>query len=150
MANQSGIAITIKAFLPTGKTLDEQFAALSIVKDAHESGDYTALLKAAGVDEVKTEQKTRRIEDVVPAPTGEPQLTGSGANERSHEEGDAPLASSGTEGQSISTNSPQNADESGIKAEFDKVEPAGEIDPVVDEADEPVPEFIKKGRSKAA
>ncbi|MDX8537080.1 hypothetical protein RFM23_05510 [Mesorhizobium abyssinicae] len=63
MANQTGIAITIKAFLPTGKTLDEQFAALSIVKDAHSTGDYSALLKAAGVEEVKTEQKTRRIED---------------------------------------------------------------------------------------
>ena len=37
--NQSGIAITIKAFLPTGKTLDEQFAALLVVKTAHETGD---------------------------------------------------------------------------------------------------------------
>ena len=61
--NQTGIAIVIKAFLPTGATIDEQFAALSIVKDAHASGDYTALLKAAKVDEVKTEQKTRRVED---------------------------------------------------------------------------------------
>lgn len=61
--NQTGIAITIKAFLPTGSTIDEQFAALSIVKDAHASGDYTALLKAAKVEEVKTEQKTRRVED---------------------------------------------------------------------------------------
>ena len=61
--NQTGIAIVIKAFLPTGSTIDEQFTALSIVKDAHASGDYTALLKAAKVDEVKTEQKTRRVED---------------------------------------------------------------------------------------
>lgn len=63
MANVSGIAIVIKAFLPTGKTLDEQFAALSIVKDAHASGDYAALLAAAQIDEVKTEQKVRRMED---------------------------------------------------------------------------------------
>lgn len=61
--NQSGIAISIKAFLPTGKTLDEAFNALSLVKAAHESGDYTALLAAAQIDEIKTEQKTRRIEN---------------------------------------------------------------------------------------
>lgn len=66
--NQSGIAISIKAFLPTGKTLDEAFNALSLVKAAHESGDYTALLAAAQIDEIKTEQKTRRIEivDITP------------------------------------------------------------------------------------
>jgi hypothetical protein len=73
MANQSGIAITIKAFLPTGKTLDEQFTALGLVRDAHATGDYTTLLKAAKVDEVKTEQKVRRVEDT-PAATAEPQL----------------------------------------------------------------------------
>lgn len=61
--NQSGIAIVIKAFLPTGKTLDEQFAALSTVKTAHETGDYAALLKAAHDVEIKTEAKTRRVEE---------------------------------------------------------------------------------------
>ena len=66
----SGIAITIKAFLPTGKTLDEQFTALSLVKDAHASGDYSAVLKAAKIDEVKAEQKTRRVED---QPQAEPE-----------------------------------------------------------------------------
>lgn len=60
--NQPGVAITIKAFLPTGKTLDEQFEALSIVKTAHETSDYSALLQAAHDVEVKTESKTRRIE----------------------------------------------------------------------------------------
>ena len=63
MANQTGIAIIIKAFLPTGKTLDEQFAALSIVKTAHETGDYAPVLAAASIDEVKAEQKTRRVEE---------------------------------------------------------------------------------------
>lgn len=68
--NVSGIAITIKAFLPTGKTLDEQFAALSIVKTAHETSDYAPLLAAAQIDEVKTEQTVRRVEDVeVTTPT---------------------------------------------------------------------------------
>ena len=62
-SNVQGIAITIKAFLPTGKTLDEQFEALSLVKTAHATSDYSALLKAATIDEVKTEQKVRRIED---------------------------------------------------------------------------------------
>lgn len=60
--NQNVIAISIKAFLPTGKTLDEQFAALSIVKQAHETGDYSALLAAAQDVEIKTEAKTRRVE----------------------------------------------------------------------------------------
>lgn len=63
MANQTGIAITIKAWLPTGKTLDEQFEALSKVKDAHKTGDYAALLTASKIEGVQTEQKTRRIED---------------------------------------------------------------------------------------
>ncbi len=61
--NRSGIAIVLKAFLPTGKTLDEQFAALSIVKAAHETGDYAALLRVAKDVEIKTEAKTRRIEE---------------------------------------------------------------------------------------
>lgn len=69
--HKSGIAITIRAFLPTGKTLDEQFAALSAVKAAHESGDYAALLKLATIDDVKTESKTRRVEDAAPAPAGD-------------------------------------------------------------------------------
>lgn len=58
-----GIAITIKAFLPTGSTIDEQFATLGMVKDAHASGDYSAVLKVAKIDEVKSEQKTRRVDD---------------------------------------------------------------------------------------
>lgn len=74
MANQTGIAIVIKAFLPTGKTLDEQFNALSIVKTAHETGDYAPLLAAASVEEVKAEQKTRRVDDAAdPAPSSEPE-----------------------------------------------------------------------------
>ena len=62
-----GIAITIKAFLPTGKTIDEQFETLSLMKKAHETGDYSEVLKRANVDEIKAEQKTRRIEDEPPA-----------------------------------------------------------------------------------
>jgi len=98
MANQSGIAITIRAFLPTGKTLDEQFTALGIVRDAHATGDYTALLKAAAVEEVKTEQKTRRVAEVTPPSTqDETPTTGEG-------------------------------DESGLKAMLDGVPPIGDID----------------------
>lgn len=71
--NQQGIAIVIKAFLPTGKTLDEQFNALTIVKTAHETGDYSPLLAASQDVEVKTEQKTRRIEEpAAPKPAPEP------------------------------------------------------------------------------
>lgn len=70
--NQTGIAIVIKAWLPAGKTLDEQFEALSIVKTAHETGDYSALLAASSVEEVKTEQKTRRMADPVAEAAPEP------------------------------------------------------------------------------
>jgi hypothetical protein len=69
--NQSGVAITIKAFLPTGKTLDEQFNALSIVRDAKESGNYDLLLSCAEDVSIKTEAKTRRLE-VPAAPAVEP------------------------------------------------------------------------------
>lgn len=68
--NQTGIAITVKAFLPIGKTLDEQLAALTLVKTAHETGDYAPVLKAAIVEEVKSEQKVRRMD--APAPVEDP------------------------------------------------------------------------------
>lgn len=72
--NQNIIAITIRAALPTGKTLDEQFAALSIVKTAHETGDYAPLLKAAQDVQIKTEAKTRRVEEQpASAPQAAPQ-----------------------------------------------------------------------------
>lgn len=79
MANQTGIAITIRAWLPTGKTLDEQFAALSIVKTAHESGDYAPLLSAATIEAVQTEQKTRRRDEPQPDLLDPPTDPGTGA-----------------------------------------------------------------------
>ena len=84
--NQQGIAIGIKAFLPMGKSLDEQLAALNLVKTAHETGDYAALLAAAHDVEVKTEQKTRRVE---PAPQPAPEVNG---HEAAPEVLDAPEA----------------------------------------------------------
>lgn len=118
--NVQGIAITIRAFLPTGKTLDEQFEALSIVKDAHASGDYAKLLTAAKIDEVKTEQKVRRIEDA-PAPTTqtEPDTTGQTDN------GDK-----------------QPEPDSGLTEMFDQI-PASE-------PDAEVPDFLKNKKNKAA
>lgn len=65
--NQTGIAIVVKAWLPLGKPLEEQIAALQLVQDAHSKGDYTALLNAAKVEEVKTEQRTRRMDEPEPA-----------------------------------------------------------------------------------
>lgn len=62
--NQQGIAISIKAFLPMGRALDDQLAALNLVKTAHETGDYAALLAASQDVEVKTEQKTRRVDPI--------------------------------------------------------------------------------------
>jgi hypothetical protein len=86
MANQTGIALSIVAFLPTGKSLDEQFAALTIVKAAHESGDYGPLLAAAKVENVKTEQKTRRIPDAQ-LPGTEPNMPPAG-DDKKDEPGD--------------------------------------------------------------
>lgn len=69
MALENGIAITIRAFLHTGKTLDEQFAALTMMKEAHETGDYSKVLAAAQIDEIKAEPKTRRnTAEAAPAP----------------------------------------------------------------------------------
>lgn len=68
MANQTGVAIYIKAFLPTGKTLDEQFEALSLIKEAKTTGKFDAVLAQAIDVEVRTESKTRRIEEA-PATT---------------------------------------------------------------------------------
>jgi hypothetical protein len=64
MANQRGIAIVVKAFLPFGKSVEEQLAALNAVVAANKSGDYIALFTAKGIviDEVKAEEKTRRVE----------------------------------------------------------------------------------------
>lgn len=74
--NETGIAITIKAWLPTGKGLDEQYAALSLVKAAHETGDYAPLLAAAKVEAVGTDSKTRRVEEAAPVvPDGDPTPT---------------------------------------------------------------------------
>lgn len=88
--NQTGIAITIKAWLPTGKTLDEQLASLTIVKTAHETGDYAPLLAAAQIEAVQTDSKTRRVGETpaateVPAPipaAAEPAATDDALAER--------------------------------------------------------------------
>lgn len=87
---QTGVAIHIKAFLPTGKTIEEQFKALSIVKDAHESGDYCTLLTAATIEEVKTETKTRRQGE---APATEAAAEDEPATEQEPDTVDEPQAS---------------------------------------------------------
>ncbi len=72
--NQTGIAIVIRAFIPMGKSLDDQLTALTLVKDAHETGDYSKVLAAATIDDVKAEQKTRRGKDndAASAPENDP------------------------------------------------------------------------------
>jgi len=63
MANQNVLEIKIKAHLVVGKSLDEAHEALSIAKNAQETGDYTDLLRHAKVLEVTVDQRTRRIAD---------------------------------------------------------------------------------------
>lgn len=65
--NQTGIAIVIRAFLPTGKTVEEHHAALTMMMKAHETKDYSEVLKASDISDVKAEPKTRRIETDEPA-----------------------------------------------------------------------------------
>lgn len=123
--HQTGIAIVIKGFLPMGSSIDEQFQALSIVKAAHESGDYSKLLKVAHDVEVKTENKTRRVEKPY-----ELKLVG-----------DEELANA------------LNADEADQRSElmqaFDPAnELADEVAPAAEPGDEAVPEFLKAGKGK--
>jgi len=73
--NQTGIAIIIKAWLPVAGPISEQIAKLQMVEDAHKSGDYATLLKTATVEEVKTEQKTRRVDEPA-APAAAPTEAG--------------------------------------------------------------------------
>lgn len=61
MANQNGIAITIKGFLPTGKTLEEQFAAMSLVRGAQDDDNAMAELISSLTDlKFDAQIKTRR------------------------------------------------------------------------------------------
>ena len=61
MAKQNGFEISIKAFIPAGKTTEEQFAVLSAIKDAKTSGKFDAVMAGAVDVEVKTEGKNRLI-----------------------------------------------------------------------------------------
>lgn len=61
MANVNVLEIKLKAQLPVGKTVEDAHAALTMAKDAKDSGDYSNLLKHATVLEVSVDQKTRRI-----------------------------------------------------------------------------------------
>jgi hypothetical protein len=56
------LEIKIKAQLAVGKTLDEAHAALTLAKNAQETGDYSELLKAATILEVTVDQKNRRVD----------------------------------------------------------------------------------------
>ncbi len=61
MANVNVLEIKIKAHLPVGKSLEEAHAALTLAKEAQETGDYATLLAAASILDVSVEQRTRRI-----------------------------------------------------------------------------------------
>lgn len=63
MANVNVLEIKITATLVVGKGLEEAHAALTLAKDAQDTGNYTNLLAASDIVTVKVEQKTRRILD---------------------------------------------------------------------------------------
>lgn len=61
MANQNGIAVTIKGFLPTGKTLDEQFSAMSLVRAAQgNTYEIAELINSLTDFSFDAQMKTRR------------------------------------------------------------------------------------------
>lgn len=61
MANQNGIAITIKGFLPTGKTLEEQFTAMTLVRAAQDDPEQISSLAVQLTDySFDAQMKTRR------------------------------------------------------------------------------------------
>ncbi len=61
MANVNVLEIKIKAHLPVGKSLEEAHAALTLAKNAQETGEYSNLLASATILDVTVEQRTRRI-----------------------------------------------------------------------------------------
>lgn len=61
MANVNVLEIKIKAILPVGKSIEEAHEALTLAKEAQESGDYSNLLASSTVLDVTVEQRTRRI-----------------------------------------------------------------------------------------
>lgn len=60
MATKNGVIITLKAFFPIGGSVDEQLAALSKIKKAHEEGAYVALLLDAIIEKVAVSEPTRK------------------------------------------------------------------------------------------
>jgi hypothetical protein len=106
MANQNGIEINARFWLPTGETVDEQIVNLSLVKAARETKDYSALFAKGTLEAIKTDIKTRRVKDEPAAGQG---------------------SAHGTEAAS-EAGSNAGAGASGMKAAFDAVPPAGPID----------------------
>ncbi len=70
---QQGVEITIRAFLPVGKSLEEQHDALTLVKEAKTSGKFDALLDKSLDLVVKTEMRNRRTTAEAPAAEPKPE-----------------------------------------------------------------------------
>lgn len=67
------IDLGIKAHIPIAGGIDEQAEVLNMLKDAHKTGDYSAVLARATIDGVKAETKRRRFDAAEPAAKPEPQ-----------------------------------------------------------------------------
>lgn len=64
MAHVNVLEIKIKAHLQVGKTIEEAHDALTLARNAQETGDYADLLAAATILDVTVDQKTRRYINV--------------------------------------------------------------------------------------
>ncbi|WP_026793170.1 hypothetical protein [Pleomorphomonas oryzae] len=63
------IALAIKGYIIVDRDMGKQLEALTALRDAHTSGDYSKVIAMATIDAVKAEQKSRRFDD---APAIEP------------------------------------------------------------------------------
>ena len=63
MAHVNVLEIKIKAHLQVGKTIEEAHDALTLAREAMETGSYSTLLASATILDVTVDQKTRRIQN---------------------------------------------------------------------------------------
>lgn len=60
--NKTVIALSINAHIVIEGGIDKQAEALNLVKEAHETGNYSKVLAVATIDAVKAEMRRRRFE----------------------------------------------------------------------------------------
>ncbi len=120
------IEISIKAHIVVDRDMNKQLEALTALKAAHESGDYSKVIAMATVDAVKAQQKSRRFED---APAIEPSDDNHGA--------------ATTDGDALEMHDPSKGESGYLDHNHDSSGEGPE-----DGDDEGVPAFLKRGKER--